>query len=166
MRSLLRAWPGFLGQVNLALLWCAGIAMIAMVAIIAVSVVMRYLLGTPLLGSNELIQLSSVILVMAALPHCTASDGHIRVDILDRPLGRWGRLAGDLVFRVFSGFVLLLLASRATLKSLDALKWGDTTNMLKLPSWPLYAVLALGAGLCVLVFVTQIVVILSTRETE
>ena len=38
--------------------------------------------------------------------------------------------------------------------------------MLKLPSWPLYAVLALGAGLCVLVFVTQIVVILSTRETE
>lgn len=165
MRGL-QAWPGFLGRVNLALLWAAGIAMVAMVAIIAISVVMRYVLGNPLLGSNELIQLSSVILVMAALPYCTGSEGHIRVDILDRPLGRWGRLVGDLIYRVFSGFVLSLLAWRAALKALDALKWGDVTNMLKLPTWPLYAVLALGAALCVLVFATQIVTILTKRESE
>jgi TRAP-type C4-dicarboxylate transport system permease small subunit len=165
MRGL-QAWPGFLGRVNLALLWAAGIAMVAMVAIIAISVVMRYVLGNPLLGSNELIQLSSVILVMAALPYCTGSEGHIRVDILDRPLGRWGRLVGDLVYRVFSGFVLSLLAWRAALKALDALKWGDVTNMLKLPTWPFYAVLALGAALCVLVFATQIVTILTKRESE
>lgn len=164
MRGL-QAWPGFLGRVNLALLWAAGIAMVAMVAIIAISVVMRYVLGNPLLGSNELIQLSSVILVMAALPYCTGSEGHIRVDILDRPLGRWGRLVGDLVYRVFSGFVLSLLAWRAALKALDALKWGDVTNMLKLPTWPFYAVLALGAALCVLVFATQIVTILTKRES-
>jgi TRAP-type C4-dicarboxylate transport system permease small subunit len=165
MRGL-QAWPGFLGRVNLALLWAAGIAMVAMVAIIAISGVMRYVLGNPLLGSNELIQLSSVILVMAALPYCTGSEGHIRVDILDRPLGRWGRLVGDLVYRVFSGFVLSLLAWRAALKALDALKWGDVTNMLKLPTWPFYAVLALGAALCVLVFATQIVTILTKRESE
>lgn len=164
MRGL-QAWPGFFGRVNLALLWAAGIAMVAMVAIIAISVVMRYVLGNPLLGSNELIQLSSVILVMAALPYCTGSEGHIRVDILDRPLGRWGRLVGDLVYRVFSGFVLSLLAWRAALKALDALKWGDVTNMLKLPTWPFYAVLALGAALCVLVFATQIVTILTKRES-
>lgn len=166
IRTIVAAWPGFLGRANLALTWVAGVAMMAMVLIIVVSVVMRYLLQQPMLGSNELVQLASVVLVMAALPYCTEHEGHIRVDVLDRAIGPWGRLVGDVLFRALSSFVLILLAWRAAVKGLDALKWGDNTNMLGLPIWPLYAVLSAGSLLCVLVFLTQLVTIIAGGKAK
>lgn len=136
--------------------WIGATAMLLMVGIIIASVVMRYLFGQPMLGSNELIQMTSVVLVMTALPYCTSEEAHIRVDIFDYVLGRWGCLAGDLVFRLLSGFVLSILTYRATLKAVDTFRWSDTTNMLSLPIWPMYALLAVGTALTVLVFAAQI----------
>jgi TRAP-type C4-dicarboxylate transport system permease small subunit len=160
------AWSRALGQATLALTWLAGVAMVAMIALIVASVFMRYAMRQPMLGSNELIQMTSVVLVMLALPYCTFTDGHIRVDILDKIMGRWGRLIGDLIYRLTSIFVLSLLTYRATIKGLDALKWGDNTNMLSLPIWPMYTVLALGSALCVLVLVGQTILVITERETS
>lgn len=140
--------------------------MVAMVIIIVASVFMRYAIRQPMLGSNELVQMTSVVLVMMALPCCTFTEGHIRVDILDNIIGRWGRLIGDLVYRLTSIFVLGLLTYRAGLKGLDALKWGDNTNMLSLPIWPMYAVLALGSALCVLVLLGQVILVITERKTS
>jgi len=163
---IVTAWPRFIGQATLGLTWAAGAAMVLMIVLIVVSVVMRYLMRQPLLGSNELIQLASVVLVMAALPYCTEKEAHIRVDILDNLLGSRGRLAGDLLFRLTSIFVLSLLTWRAVLKAADAFKWGDTTNMLSLPIWPGYAILAMGSALCVLVFVGQSILIVAERDQK
>lgn len=157
MRSgSLSAWPSLLGRANLALTWVGGFAMITMVGVIVASVVMRYFLGQPMLGSNEVVQMTSVVLVMTAMPYCTEQEGHIRVDIFDYALGRWGCLIGDILFRMLSIVVLGALTYRAAVKTADTFEWSDTTNMLNLPVWPSYAVLAAGSALCVLVFVTQI----------
>ena len=166
LRTLATAWPRIIGQASLGLTWAAGIAMVAMVVLIVASVVMRYLVHEPLLGSNELVQLASVVLVMAALPYCTWQDAHIRVDILDSAMGRWGRLAGDLLFRLTAIVILSLLTYRAIVKALDALRWGDVTNMLSLPVWPGYAILAAGSGLCALIFLGQIFTLLANRDQQ
>lgn len=135
----------------------AAICLIAIVAIVSVGVVMRYVFGAPLLGVNEFVQLTAVALVMAALPFCTARNDHVAVDVFDDMLGRRGRLAGDVISRLLSGIMLGLLAQRAVIKALDAWEWGDATNMLRIPIWPFYVVLAVGAGLCVLVMAAQLV---------
>lgn len=163
IRGFIGAWPNYLGRATLVLTWVGGGAMLAMVGIIVASVVMRYLLQQPMLGANELIQLTSVVLVMSALPYCTHQEGHIRVDILDRALGRWGRLVGDVLYRVLAIFVLGTLTHRAVLKAADTFRWSDATNMLSLPLWPFYAILAAGAFLCVLVFLTQLLLIVARR---
>jgi hypothetical protein len=75
-------------------------------------------------------------------------------------LGRWGRFLGDILSRVISALVLGLLCRRAALKALDALEWGDATNMLKMPIWPFYAILSVGAGLCARVFAVQLLVLI------
>lgn len=151
------ARPGPLERATNGLLFLAGIGLIFMVVIIAFGVVARYVLGTPILGLNEIIQLTAVVLVMAALPHCTAHDGHVAVDVFDRVIGPWGRLIADLAARLLTGFVFALLVRRAALKALDAWEFEDTTNMLRLPIWPFYVVLALGVAICVLIFAVQIV---------
>ena len=155
-----RIRSGFLDRATLWLAWLAAAALIFMVVIISAGVVLRYVFGAPVLGLNEIIQLTAVALVMAALPYCTEANGHVGVDVFDEAIGPRGRLFGDILSRVLSGFVLSVLVWRAVLKSLDALEYGDTTNMLGLPVWPFYGILALGMAICVLIFAVQLIHIL------
>lgn len=138
----------------------AAVALVFLVVVISAGVVLRYVFGAPILGLNEITQMTAVVLVMAALPFCTERNGHVGVDVFDNAIGRWGRLAGDLGSRLLSGLVLGILVWRAVLKALDAWEFGDTTNMLALPIWPFYGVLALGMALTVLVFAAQFAAIL------
>lgn len=147
-------------RANLILAMAAGISLLFMVVLIAVGVVLRFAFALPILGINEIVQLNSVAVVMLALPWATSEGAHVRVDVLDRAIGPMGRFVGDLASRVLSAFVLAVLVWRAALKSLDALKYGDATNMLSLPIWPFYAILSVGMALCVVVLVGQLILIL------
>lgn len=154
------------GRATAGLAWIGGIALMALVVLIVAGVVMRYVFGQPILGSNEIIQLSAVALVMSALPYCTGLNGHVKVDVFDPFLGRFGRLAGDVLSRLLSGYVLIILCNRAVWKAADAFEFEDATNMLGLPIWPFYAILALGTGFCVLIFALQILAVILEGEEQ
>jgi TRAP-type transport system small permease protein len=160
MRNTIDIWSARFERATFHLALVGAICLLAIVAIVTVGVVMRYALGIPILGVNEFVQLTAVALIMASLPYCTAKREHVAVDVFERILGRWGRFIGDIVAYCLSGFVMAILAQRAVLKALDALEWGDATNMLRMPIWPFYAILAAGAALCVLTFAVQLVVLL------
>jgi TRAP-type C4-dicarboxylate transport system permease small subunit len=148
-------------RATLILAMAAGVSLLFMVVLIAVGVLLRFAFAQPILGLNEIVQLNSVAVVMLALPWATAEGAHVRVDVLDKAIGRAGRFLGDLVSRALSAFVLAVLVWRSALKALDALKYGDATNMLGLPIWPFYAILALGMALCVVVLAAQIAALLA-----
>ena len=159
MQITLESWSRRLNSATQILNVVAGVCLVAIVGVVMAGVVMRYLFNMPLLGVNEIVQLTAVALVMAALPGCTFTDGHVAVDVFEKSLGKWGRFLGDIVSRLISGFVLAVLCRRAFLKALDAAEWGDATNMLKMPIWPFYTILSVGAGLCALVFAFQLIAI-------
>lgn len=159
MKSL-KAWSDLSGQATLFLAAVAGVLLIAMMGVVAADVFMRYVLGQPMLGGNEIVQLLAIAVVMGALPYCTFREGHVRVDVFDKIIGQVGQLIGDVTSRLLCIFTFVILCRRAVLKALDAAEYGDTTNMLNLPLWPLYAVLAAGVGLCALIYAEQIVFIL------
>jgi len=56
--------------------------------------------------------------------------------------------------------VLVILVSRAWDKMLDAYEYADTTNMLSLPLWPFYGILAAGIALCLVVYAVELALIL------
>ncbi|WP_102225252.1 TRAP transporter small permease [Acidimangrovimonas sediminis] len=153
-------WLGAIDRANRLLAGLAAAILVALVAIVFAGVVSRYLLGRPLLGLNEVVQLTAVALVMLGLPHCTGSGGHVTVDVLDGAIGRIGRFLGDLLSRAVSILVLSALVRRAITKALEAHEFGDVTNMLSLPLWPFYAAIALGMALSALVLAAQLVAIL------
>lgn len=159
------ARPGLLDRAVDGLLALAGVGLLFMVAVIAFGVIARYILGAPVLGLNEIIQLTAVVLVMAALPYCTRRNGHVAVDVFDGAIGRWGRFIGDLGARALTGFVLTLLVRRAALKALDAWEFEDRTNMLRMPIWPFYGVLAIGMAISVLICAAQLAALLKRGAT-
>lgn len=132
---------------------------ILLVATVA-SVIMRYIFSAPILGSNEIIQLVSVVLVMLAMPAAAHHGDHVCVDVLDSQIGAIGRFVGDLLSRAIAIFLLWQLAVRSWTKLLDAAEFGDATNMLEIPLWPFYGLLMLGAMLYVVVLALQLVDVL------
>lgn len=142
----------------------AGISLLAIVAVITVSVIARYLFNNPIKGSEELVQMAGIALVMLALPYATAQGAHVKVDIFDELLGNYGRMIGDTIGRIFSCFILAVICQRAFARIFDAYEYGDTTNMLQLPLWPFFAILMFGTGLCFLVYAVQLLLILMTRK--
>lgn len=160
MRETLEIWSSRFERATFYLAIIGAVCLLAIVAIVTVGVIMRYVLAVPILGVNEFVQLTAVALIMASLPYCTARRDHVAVDVFERLLGRWGRFIGDIAAYCLSGLVMGILAQRAVLKALDAWEWGDATNMLRMPIWPFYAILAAGAALCVLTFAVQLVVLL------
>lgn len=163
MRTLaLKAWSNVFGQATLVMAGISGLLLVFMMGLIAVAVIMRYVIGQPILGVNEIVQLNAVAIAMLALPYATHRGIHVRADLFDTMLGRWGRFSGDLLTRALSIAALWFLVDRAWAKTLDALEFGDSTNMLGLPIWPFYGLLALGMGLSILIFAVQFIAILAS----
>ena len=143
-----------------ALAIVAGAGLLVVLTLIFVSVVMRYIFSTPIVGVNEIVQLASVGIVMLALPWCTAEGAHVGVDVLDHKIGPWGRFLGDIQARLIAALILSVLVWRAILKAMDAHEFGDATNMLQMPIWPFYAMIAGGMALSALVLLAQLIQIL------
>lgn len=137
-----------------------------MMGLTVVGVVMRYVFHRPILGANELIELTSVALVMLALPYCTARREHITVDIFDAQLGRFGRLAGDVIGNLTGLILLWFLVRQSWHKALEAHEFEDVTNMIEVPIWPFFGVLALGAALYFLVLITQLILLVVERNSD
>lgn len=156
----IEAWSTRFGQATRILAALAGLLLVFVVGLISFGVVMRYVVGAPILGINEIVQLSAVALVMLALPFTTHARGHVRADIFDRPLGARGRFLGDLLTRALSVVVLWVLLGRAWDKAADALEFGDETNMLGLPIWPIYGFIAVAVALTIIVIAFQILILL------
>ena len=154
------AWSARVGRAPTLLAVGAGVCLIAMVAVVSLGVILRYVFGAPLLGVNEIVQMIAVALAMLALPYCTSSRAHVRVDLFDRPLGRGGRLFGDLLSRGLSLLTLYFLCGQAWSKAADAIEFSDVTNMLKLPLWPFYGAIFAGMALCALVYAAEILALL------
>ncbi|MEM9475802.1 MAG: TRAP transporter small permease [Pseudomonadota bacterium] len=149
------AWLARANQVPTLLAVGAGICLITMVVVVTAGVVMRYAVGRPLLGVNEIVQLVAVALAMLALPYCTQSGGHVRVDLFDSALGRVGRFLSSLLFRILTIVALFFLCRRAWTKAVEAIEFGDVTNMLQLPIWPFYGAVFAGMALCALVYLFE-----------
>lgn len=146
--------------------YLSGILLIGIMLLVATAVFFRYFLHQPILGSQEIVQLGMVLVVMLAIPSTAAHDMHIRVDLFDKVLGVTGRFFADLLSRVFGICVLSLMVWRCILKAADTYEYADTTNMLALPLWPIYAVIAVGMGLYALILLLEILYQFKTRGAQ
>lgn len=134
----------------------AGLVLAMMMVLVFAGVLLRYLFNAPILGSNEILELASVAVVMLAIPYCTVEDAHVRIDLLDSFLGRAGRLLTDAIYRLLAIVLLFFLVRSYLGRTLDAWTYADTTNLLHIPIWPFYGLVGLGMGLFAAILALQL----------
>lgn len=149
-RSLSRAVERF----DRALRWLAlagGVVLVAMVLLTVVDVTLRKLWNAPIFGAQNISELALLVVVFCAVAHCGREKGHISVNLLGNALGaRFARVADTLV-NLIGAAIFALLTWRALVAALQAIEIERVSNLLAIPHWPFYAMIALGAGLYAIV---------------
>lgn len=127
--------PGWL--VALCRLFAAigGLVILAMMLMTVISVVKRSVLGAPVPGDFELVELGSAIAIFCFLPWCQVSGGNVLVDFFTSKANpRTNHLLealGDLVYLL----IAVLLAWRLFHGGAEMRQYGEQTMVLRIPLW-------------------------------
>lgn len=135
--------------------FAGAVALLGTMLLTVVDVMGRYLFGTPVLGSNELIGLMLLVSVMVMLPLLVLADDQIRVDLFTHAIrpsfAKWVQRIYSVALGVGCAWLamsVLKLAARADRKAL-------VTEYLEIPaSWAMYVV-ALSLLLCAFAFLIR-----------
>jgi TRAP-type C4-dicarboxylate transport system permease small subunit len=140
-------------QLTAAVAIAGGVSLAAATAVTVLSVVGRALIPLglgPIPGDFELVQAATLFAVFCFLPWCHLERGHAFVAILtDRLPLRLGA-ALEFIWDAVMAIAAAFIAWRFTIGLLDKLANGESTFILRIPLWLVYAGGAIGAATFVL----------------
>jgi TRAP-type C4-dicarboxylate transport system permease small subunit len=123
--------------------------------LVVTSVTLRALTTRPISGDVELTQFAVALAISLSLPWCQLRGANIIVDFFTQSLrersSRWLDGLGCLLI----GAMCALLAWRTSVGALAVREAGETSMILSLPMWWVYASLAPGLALAALVALVQ-----------
>jgi TRAP-type C4-dicarboxylate transport system permease small subunit len=120
-----------------------GIMLLCLMVLTVVAVTLRKF-NNPIMGTQDLSESGLVIVVFFAMAYSGWTGGHIAVDLIGsfvkpRTLGRM-----DTITRAISGGFFLIVAWQSMRQGLDALEFGDGFNLLPIPHYPFFFIIAFG----------------------
>ena len=145
--ALLPHFPGAVSWVERLLTIIAGVILFVTMTMTTIDVIGRYLFDRPLGFAYEVTALLMATVVFIALPSVTLHREHIAIGLIDSV---WhGRVAAsrNLVIALVIAACMLFLCYRMYLFVGRFHSYGDRTDVLKLPLYPVAAVGGLGIGL-------------------
>lgn len=122
-----------------AFAFAGGAVLVAMIGMSAASITGRALLGRPLPGDFELVQLGCAIGVSAFLPWCQMRRGNITVDFFTLALPKRAQAGLDALGALLLALVMALVAWRAAVGAHAVWASGETAMISRVPQWIGYA---------------------------
>ena len=120
-----------------------------------VAVITRYLFNAPILGAQDLSELSLIVVVYPAMAYCGWTGGHVALDLLSSilkpPVLRWT----DFMIRMACAVLFLGIAWQTVIRGLDALEYGEASNLIQVPHFPFFLIVAFGSAVFALVFLVE-----------
>lgn len=144
------------------------LGILVMMLHIVADVVARLLLGSPLVGTNEIVSryymVAVAFLPIAWVEHRRAM---ITVELVDGMMGRKARFASDILVAITSLLALVLVVWTSLGEALDAFGKGAFVMAIgtRIPVWPTYFILPLGCGLAALLVLARTVEMILTGKT-
>ena len=112
-----------------------GFTLVVLVAVNAASIAGRTIIGSPLVGDFELIELGCAIAISSFLPLCFLKKGNVTVDFFS------ARFPERLIYslEIFTDLIFVVVSAtfsmRMTLGIQDFYKYGEETMLLQIPIW-------------------------------
>jgi TRAP-type C4-dicarboxylate transport system permease small subunit len=124
-----------------------GALLLAAVVVTTASVLRGALLGKPILGDSEIVEMLLGVAVALCLPLCEMRGAHVLVDFFTQKLPPRGIAGLDAVMRGVAAAVVAVLAWRLAIGGFNMWDRERETMFLQLPYWWGFAGAAIGASL-------------------
>lgn len=161
MLRFLQVWTDHLVRASVVI---AALALIGIVATILVDVAGRNLMGAPLRGTQDLVQMALIVIIFGSVAMVDRKDANVAVDLLEHQfspalnlvLTVTGRLTGALIF---FGIAWTMVDSAAISAMLNL-----STNILNIPKAPFQYIIAAFSVLAGVSMVLRVMLILLGRD--
>jgi TRAP-type C4-dicarboxylate transport system permease small subunit len=135
--------------------WVSMGAVVAMMLLVCVNAIARPL-GRPLLGTFEMVEFLTGIVVAFALPFTTAIHRHISVDLLTHRLSKQRQVKVDKIVFTISLGIFGLLTWQLFVYAADLSRTGTVSATLRLPVAPIVYATGLCCGVVCLVLIANL----------
>lgn len=136
----------------------SGIMLLGLMLLTVVAVTVRKF-NFPITGTQDLSEAGLTIVVFFAMAYSGWTGGHIAVDLISGVLKGRGLRILDTMSRFLSAVFFAIVSWQTVLQGLDALEVGDGFNLIALPHYPFFFVVAFGCG-----FYALVLLVLSVRS--
>lgn len=137
-----------------------GIMLLCLMVLTVVAVTLRKF-NNPIMGAQDLSESGLVIVVFFAMAYSGWTGGHIAVDLIGSAVKPRTLDVMDTITRAISGGFFLIVAWQSIRQGLDALEYGDGFNLLPIPHYPFFFIIAFGSA--VFAFILLILAARSAR---
>lgn len=148
--------PGMLlHRLAVALAFLGGAVVAGVGLVSAASIIGRTLLGRPILGDFELVEMGIAIAGSLFLPYCQATGGHIIVDLFTLRAGPRTVRALDRFGALLMAVMFLGVGWRTLAGCVDIAGSGETSMLMRIPVWIGYAGMIPGVMAAALIAAAQ-----------
>jgi TRAP-type C4-dicarboxylate transport system permease small subunit len=123
-------------KLDFSLFVIAGLALVIMMMVTLVDVTMRSL-GSPIVGSVELISFCGALAIGLSIPYTTWTKGHILVDFVVESMGKRLKRVTLSVTRIAGIILFTVCAVNFVMFGLDMMKSNQVSGAFKLPLYPI-----------------------------
>ncbi|MFT5487454.1 MAG: TRAP-type C4-dicarboxylate transport system permease small subunit [Paracoccaceae bacterium] len=123
----------------------SGLLLMALMMLTVAAVSLRKA-NNPIFGAQDISESGLIAVVFFAMAYSGWTGGHIAVDLIGNVIkGRALQLL-DVGVRLVCALFFIVVTWMTVIHGLDALEFGDEFNLLPIPHWPFYFVIAFGSG--------------------
>ena len=129
----------------------SGVGLLGLMALTVFAVFMRKVINDPIMGTQDLSEAGLTVVVFFGLAYSGWTGGHIAVDLISGALKPRTLRAVDTIVRLVCGVFFIVVAWQSVKQGMDALEFGDGFNLLDIPHYPFFFVVAFGSTVYALV---------------
>lgn len=153
--------PRLIQLIDTALTWvaliCGGATLVFMTGFSVWNVlIMRKALNSPILGAEDLLILSLVVIVALSIPLGARTGAHIEIEVLESRMSARFAKWSMIVMKLLGVALLAIMSWRLWHSGGTADKFGETTQQLLISFQPFYYLLAASAAIYAVVLVLDI----------
>jgi TRAP-type C4-dicarboxylate transport system permease small subunit len=153
--------PTFISQFDRVLTWISfifgGVTLAFMTGYSTLNVlVMRKALNSPIIGAEDLLILSLVVIVALSIPLGGRTGSHIEIEVLETRMSAWFAKWSMIVVKIAGLIMLAIMTQQLIHAGQSAVRFGETTQQLLISYEPFYYLLAVSIGCYALILAMDI----------
>jgi len=133
--------------VSTAAAYVAGAVLVLLMLLTTADVAGRYFFDSPISGVFDLTHFAVSIMVYLGLAYCASHGAHVVIELLYDKLPEAAQGLLDRITNLAGCFLFAVIGWRTVVQSLDVREMGEASQMMEIPLFPLYCVVAFGSAL-------------------